>query len=122
MNQNEGQGKLPAGTILNPSFEQAKVITTSSGKVLGQAVPIQEEQEAVDTLKSQVERDPATSRAENPPRAKTGEKILPEPNVREPSDTSASYREHSDTAHDAEAPRQTNKSGKLKGKTSNPSN
>ena len=137
MNRNQGQGKLPAGTIPNPSFEQAKAITTRSGKVLGQAVPIQEEQEAVDALKSQVERDPATSRAENPPRARTGEKALPESTIQGSLDVPdpcheknaaettmpSSTREHLDiTIEEAETPGQTSKNGKLKGKTSNPSN
>ena len=73
MNQSMGHGRLPAGTIPNPSYAQFNAITTRSGKVLGQAVPIQEEQEVVEILKNQVEDDPATSKAENQKAGKTGE-------------------------------------------------
>ena len=65
MSQNHTQGKLPAGTVPNPTYHQANAITTRSGKVLGEVVPAQEEDEVVEILRSQVEDDPATSKAEN---------------------------------------------------------
>ncbi|XP_061998986.1 uncharacterized protein LOC133716297 [Rosa rugosa] len=55
------QGKLPSGTIPNPHFEQAKVVTTRSGKTLVD-LPKPPKKNSTSTLEE--EEDPATSKAQ----------------------------------------------------------
>ncbi|KAM5578091.1 hypothetical protein ABKV19_008423, partial [Rosa sericea] len=54
------QGKLPSGTIPNPHFEQAKAVTTRSGKTL---VAPPKPQNKISTSILEEEEDPATSKA-----------------------------------------------------------
>ncbi|KAM5578089.1 hypothetical protein ABKV19_008421, partial [Rosa sericea] len=54
------QGKLPSGTIPNPHFEQAKAVTTRSGKTL---VAPPKPQHKISTSILEEEEDPATSKA-----------------------------------------------------------
>ena len=94
MSQNHSQSKLPAGTVPNPTYHQAKAITTRSGKVFGEVVPAKDEDEVVEILRSQVEDDPATSKAEN---GKTSKSLLSAEtdSVRGPSAGIVSARESS---------------------------
>ncbi|XP_062028613.1 uncharacterized protein LOC133744534 [Rosa rugosa] len=55
------QGKLPSGTIPNPHFEQAKVVTTRSGKTL---VDLPKPPKKISTSILEEEEDPATSKAQ----------------------------------------------------------
>ncbi|XP_062010388.1 uncharacterized protein LOC133726780 [Rosa rugosa] len=55
------QGKLPSGTIPNPHFEQAKAMTTRSGKTL---VDPPKPQKKVPTSTLEEDEDPATSKAQ----------------------------------------------------------
>ncbi|XP_062028336.1 uncharacterized protein LOC133744212 [Rosa rugosa] len=66
------QGKLPSGTIPNPHFEQAKAITTRSGRTTidppmtsKKNQVVQEDEEDVIVLKNDKEEDPATQKKES---------------------------------------------------------
>ena len=128
MSQNHKQGKLPAGTVPNPTYHQVNAITTRNGKVLGEVVPTQEEDEVVEILRSQVEDDPATSKAEIGKTGKTGKATLSAESAdgkagsAESADGKNSLSAAAENGKGSESSRQSKGNPSGKGKNSNPLN